>query len=271
MIYDLALLLSGRYQVNWCSHHHPRRSSSGVPIEHAKFGLMHSLRGTVSLLLVTLMAVMLAPAPLANALSNSAAVKGAKKALIVVSDFPAGWTTSPSGNTSSSHLGVVQVAACLGVSAKEVTYNPPQANSPNFNQNSAGLSAGDDVEIFPNATVVNQQFDLYSAIRAPTCFAQAFNTPSVKAAFAKQLGTGVTIGKVTSARLARPRVHDRATALSVTIPIKHGGTTITISLVGVIIVSGLKGAELIFTSAKGTAFPASLAAHLESVTAQRLG
>lgn len=238
-------------------------------------GPMWHVRRAVPLLLVVVLAATLGPDLAANATSHDAAIKEARKALIVLSDFPKGWTTSPSGNGSGSggnnNLGVAQVAACLGVSQKVVNYNPPSAYSPDFNQNASGLSAADNVEIFPNAEITTQQFELYSAVRTPACFAQTFNTPSVKVEFARQFGAGATVGEVTSAALPRPRVKERATAISLTFPISQGGAKFMLSLVIVIIVSRLEGAELDFSSILGQSFPSSLEAHLETVTANRLG
>ena|ERR1035441_31833 len=228
--------------------------------------------GVVAAVLVVSTAALYIPAALAHASSNGAAIDEAKRALIVLTDFPKGWKSSPSGsgNSGSNNLGVKQMTACLGVSQNVVNYNPPSANSPDFDQQRSGLSVNDDVEIFPNASVATQQFGLYSARRAPTCMAVAFNTPSVKSQFARQLGAGVTIGKVTSARLPSPHVPVRATSLSLAIPIRDSGSTVTISMTIVIIVSTLKGSELTFISPSGKVFPATLESRLDLLSAERL-
>jgi hypothetical protein len=208
-----------------------------------------------------------------GALSNKAAVAEAKKALIVHSDFPTGWTVSPSDNSNNNDNtpGLAQLAACLGVPKSVVNYNPPQAYSPDFDQNKTGLSVYDDVEVFPSVTILNQQFGLYTGAKSPGCLAAAFNTPSVKAELAKSFGAGVTVGTITSSTGPRPAVKDEAAAIGVTIPILYNGTKETISVVMVFIVHALRGAELTFTSASGLPFPAALATHLELVTNQRLG
>jgi hypothetical protein len=208
----------------------------------------------------------------AGALSRAAAVAEAKQALIVRSDFPTGWTVSPSDNSNNDNTpGVAQLAACLGVPKSVVNYNPPQAYSPDFNQNSTGLSVYDDVEVFPNVKILNQQFGLYTGAKSPGCLAAAFNTPSVKAQLAKSFGAGVKVGTVTSSVGARPDVKDEAAAIGVTIPYVYKGSKGSISVDMVFIVHALRGAELTFTSASGLPFPAALATHLELVTDQRLG
>jgi|SRR6202453_4240479 hypothetical protein len=206
----------------------------------------------------------------AGALSHAAAVAEAKQVLIVRSDFPASWTVSPSDNSNNAP-GVAQLAACLGVPKSVVNYNPPQAYSPNFNQNKTGLSVNDDVEVFPNIKILNQQFGLYTGAKSPDCLAVAFNTPSVKAQLAKSFGAGVTVGTITASKDARPDVKDEAAAIGVNVPFVYKGSNESITIVMAFIVHGLRGAELTFTSASGLPFPAALATHLELVTDQRLG
>jgi hypothetical protein len=223
--------------------------------------------GTVALVAMTC-ATFLTPA---GALSHKAAIAEAKQVLIVQSDFPQGWTASPSDNSNNTPLGLAQLAACLGVPKSVVNYNPPQAYSPDFNQNKTGLSASDDVEVFPNTKILNQQFGLYTGAKSPACIAAAFNTPSVKAQLAKSFGAGVTVGTITASREARPDVKDQAAAEGIFVPIVYNGSKESISVDMVFIVSKLRGAELTFTSASGLPFPAALATHLELVTDQRLG
>jgi hypothetical protein len=208
----------------------------------------------------------------AGALSKKAAVAEAKQALIVHSDFPTGWTVSPSDNSNNDNTpGLAQLAACLGVPKSVVNYNPPQAYSPDFDQNKTGLSVSDDVEVFPSQKILNQQFGLYTGAKSPTCLAAAFNTPSVKAQLAKSFGAGITVGTITSSIGARPDVKDEAAAIGVTIPLVYKGTKESVSVEMVFVVHALRGAELTFTSASGLPFPAALATHLELVTDQRLG
>jgi hypothetical protein len=190
----------------------------------------------------------------------------ARKDLVVLSDFPKGWSTSPNGGGNSiPHA--AQLAACLGVSVKVINYNPPEANSPEFSQNSVGNSVTDNVSIFPSAHVASQELRLFSSSKTPGCFAQYFNSPFATAKFVQEIGKGTKVGTVTAKWLARPTIAKDATALYVRIPITDKGTSLVIALTTVTFLTKLVGTQLAFTSA-GT-FPSSLEAHLLKVAAQR--
>jgi hypothetical protein len=216
------------------------------------------------------MAMQCVPAALpAGASSRSAAIAQARKVLIVKADFPAGWTTTPYDN-SNSNLGDAQVAACLGVPVAVVSYNPPSAYSPNFNYNSTGASASDDVSVFPNEKTVSEQYSVFTSARTPSCFAKVLNTPSIKKSFENEIGSGAIIGTASAKWLAKPSVRDRATALQLGFPFTTKGESFYLSITIVTMISKLVGAQLTFSSVGGQSFPAPLETHLETVTAQRL-
>jgi hypothetical protein len=205
----------------------------------------------------------------AGASSRSTAIAEARKVLIVKSDFPTGWTASPSDN-SNSNLGNAQVAACLDVPLSVVNYNPPSAYSPDFDYKSTGASISDDVSVFPNEKTVTEQESVFSSARTPGCFAKVMNTPTIKRDFEKQIGSGAVIGTVTAKWLPKPSVGDGATALQLSFPFTTSGQSFFLSLTLVTMVSKLVGAQLTFSTIGSQSIPPSLEAHLESVTAQRL-
>ena len=210
-------------------------------------------------------------ATLVGASTKSSEVAVARRALLVRSDFPSGWTTSSAGNNSPSNLGVPQMASCLGVPAKVVNYNPPTANSPEFDLTNAGLSVNDSVAVFPSASIGRQQFNVYGSSSSPVCFAHALNTPSVKAVFERQIGDGAKIGLVAAGFVATPRVAKKATAMEIQIPFVLKGRSFQITITQVIILSKslTEGAELTFTSFLSP-FPSSLESQLDATTAARL-
>ena len=221
---------------------------------------------TTALLALALTAGVIAPA---SASSNASSRLSARAALLRLADFPSHWTTSPY-SSSNGNLGDAQVAACLGVPTSFIAYNPPQVNSPEFDQRSTGLSVNDSVALFPNAKVLSEQFQLFSSARAAVCFGRVFNSATMKKQLEHQMGPGATMGHVTVTRSARPPGHDQSAAITVIMPITVNATTLTISMEMAIIVSKLRAATLTFLSTTGLAFPASLARHLEAVSAQRL-
>ena len=242
------------------------RSLSQPSTRYSQRNLRWSLGAVALTLLVTAELPAVADA---GASSRSAAIAEASKVLIVKSDFPAGWTTSPSDN-SNSDLGDAQVAACLGVPVSALKYNPPSAYSPDFNFKSTGASVSDDVSVFPNATTEHEQVSIYSSARTPVCFARALNTPSLKRTFERQIGTGAKLGVSSATWLARPKVGDGATALKMSIPFTYRGASYSLTITVVTMVSRLVAAQLTFTTDGTVSIPSSLAAHLEAVTAQRL-
>lgn len=223
-------------------------------------------RYSTALVALALTAGIIAPA---SAASTATSRLQARAALLRLADFPSGWTTSPYNN-SGGNLGDAQVAACLGVPTSFISYNPPQVNSPEFDQQSTGLSVNDSVAIFPSAKFLSEQFQLFSSARAAACFGRVFNSATMKRELEHQMGPGSTMGHVTVTRSPRPPGRDKSAAITVVMPITVNGTTVSISMEMAIIVSKLRAATLSFLSTMGLTFPTSLATHLEAVSAQRL-
>src|ERR1700734_1726243 len=76
----------------------------------------------------------------------------ARKDLLVLSDMPAGWTSTknPNANDNSS-LGNKQLAHCIGVSSSLIAENPPSVYSPQFQNSDGTLTVADSVAVFPSA------------------------------------------------------------------------------------------------------------------------
>ncbi len=210
----------------------------------------------------------------ATTASRKADVALARKALIVKSDFPSGWTASPSGgNSDSPNIDLSDLAKCLGVAKSVVNYNAPEADSPSFNDNSTGQSVQDEVDVFPSAKIAAQQFESFASSRTPGCIQQFFNEASSKALMAKDVGKGAKVGNSTAVGLATPVASNQSTALKILIPISYKGTkiTIVIELVTIMSKSKTEGAQLTIGYPDIEPIASSLVAHLEDVTIQRLG
>ena len=80
---------------------------------------------------------------------NASPLGQAKKALLMLSDLPSGWTSTKSSNNNSSFPGAAQLAGCLGVPTSVITNNPPTANSPDFDSKSQLQTVGDSVSTTP--------------------------------------------------------------------------------------------------------------------------
>jgi hypothetical protein len=229
-----------------------------------------------ALYLLSVMAVAVAllglPASAASA-SRKTDVALARKALIVRSDFPSGWTTSSNGGNANKNLGVPQMLACLGFPASLVNLNPPEADSPTFNQNSLGQSVDDSVDVFPTLKIATEELKIYGSPDSAKCVAQAFDTPSVKAVFARELGKGSKIGSASVTALPPPVASNESTELELRMPFTYKGTHFVLASLDIVIMSksGTEGSAMVFSTPAQSPFSTSLVKHLESVTVQRLG
>lgn len=79
----------------------------------------------------------------------------AKKFLLTLSDMPKGWKTEKGSgdNGSGSFPGAAQLASCIGVPSKLINANPPEVDSPYFENKSGSLEVQDSVSIFGSAEI----------------------------------------------------------------------------------------------------------------------
>jgi hypothetical protein len=229
---------------------------------------------TVAVALVVAAVAILGLPASATSASRKADVALARKALIVKSDLPSGWTASPSGaNSGGPNIDLSDLAKCLGVAKSVVNYNAPEADSPSFNDNNTGQSVQDEVDVYPSLKIAAEQFNSFASSRTPGCIQQFFNEASSKILMAKEVGKGAKVGNATAVGLATPVASNQSSALKVQIPITYKGVKLTIVLELVTIMSKSKteGAQLTIGYPDIEPFAQSLVAHLEAVTVQRLG
>ena len=225
----------------------------------------------LSVTAIVITVTMLSGAVSATAASRKADVALARKALVELSDFPSGWTTTPYSNSGGSP-GLKQIAACLHVPVSVVNYNAPEADSPNFNYTALDLQVQDSVEVFPNLKIATQQFNLLSG-KSLGCVTQVFNSSSMKAQFSRAIGEGSKVGTITASALPSPAPANESNAFVIRIPAMYRGLTITVNIETVTIMAKSKteGAQLTFSYSSLSKVPASLVSHLEAVTVARLG
>ena len=221
-------------------------------------------------ILTSLLVIVLVGFSLPATASTKSDVAIAREALLVRSDFPKSWSTFPSGG--NSELGNAQIAQCLGIEESVVDYNPPHANSPTFSDSNRGLTVDDDVSIFPSAKIATQQFDIYGSRRSVTCIGRAYNSASVKAAFARQLGQGFKVKKIVALALPKPSKVDESSAFELQVLITDSGKQYSIEsqIVTIMSRSRHEGAQLQFVSSLGQPFAHSFEANLELLTVSRL-
>ncbi len=199
--------------------------------------------------------------------AQSSGLVNAKKALLVKSDFPSGWTSqgsvTTSGSSTSSFPGENQLAACLGVPQKVVNVNTPSATSPTF-QNSGGTQfVQDNVSVFRSTKQANQQYGAISNSKVPACLTSLFQGPA-KSELAGAAGSGVTLGKATVTAVSPSALVPHSSGFTVSFTATSQGTSLPSAVTVVTMVRGTLGSQLSLTSV-GTPISSSTTRHLASV------
>ena len=99
------------------------------------------------------------------------------------------------GPVSYTHLDVYK--------RQVVNYNPPEADSPNFNETALNLQVQDSVDVFPNVKIATQQFNLLSG-KSLGCVTEVFNSSAIKAMLTREIGKGAKVGTITASSLPSP-------------------------------------------------------------------
>jgi len=217
---------------------------------------------------IAAIAAIAAIAPAAGAATgHSAAVAQAKKGLLRLSDFPTGWTSSPSTSTDQKNeVGAREIATCIGVPVKTLVANPPQATSPQFDQTTKNLSVTEQVAVLPTAAASRADTAALANPKAPGCLTAYL----AKALATTTSSSSVSTGALTVARLPFPRYGTASTAVTLTLPVEGSGVSIT-TVVDVVVVSqGKEQATVTLTSLNG-GFPTALAKQLVATAARRIG
>jgi hypothetical protein len=216
-------------------------------------------------------AMVAALAPVAGAATRAQIQNQAKKYLLVLKDMPAGWKAQGSASTGSgsgTFPGARQLASCIGVSPKLITSNPPQANSPFF-QNAAGsLEVQDSVLVFPSAHSAQVQFNAITNAKTPGCMSTLVNTSSFKNKVLGSAAQQASVGAITVTGVRSGAYGPGSAGLILRIPISDQGQTVSAALTEIFFIKGNLGHELSFNSYNST-FPLSLAKRLTSVAQNR--
>jgi len=196
---------------------------------------------------------------MATPASGEAAASGnpsaqARHALIVRSDLPAGWTTTPSINPGSANFtGAPQLASCIGVPTQLIANTPPEVDSPRFQDKGAALAVQDTISVYPSARFARQEFAAISSNKTPGCIS----------ALLQDVGAGT--GSTTVRRLTSPK---GTAAFTVDTTVQSAGGAGT-HLELVYLTEGQLGDAITLVGA-GPPPPTALARHLLAVAKSRL-
>jgi len=226
-------------------------------------------RTSIAAYVTSVLAIVLSIAAPGPAGAHTSSPPGpAKKALLVLSDLPGGWTSKPSSSDSSSFPGARQLAGCLGVPTSIITANAPTANSPEFVSNDQLRTVTDSVSIYPSARSARADFASLANTKTPSCLTQVLNGPA-RGALASGFGAGSTLGTILVSRSPAADFAPGAANFTAFMPITTHGVTLNFELTVVDYVKGKNEQTVIFTAVQSQ-FPTSLARHLTAVAVGRL-
>jgi hypothetical protein len=202
----------------------------------------------------------------AGARSPQRELQKAHKALLVLSDMPAGWTSKKSFNPNSN-VGDAQLAHCIGVPTSLIAENPPSASSPEFQNRSRSLTVNDQVTVFPSAKNAAAELATVANPKTPGCMTQLAAGPFKAKLFGKT-PAGVTLGTILVSATDRSAFPGTA-GFSMSVPISERGVTVNVTTTELFAVKGRLGHQITFTSS-GEPFSIGLEQHLASVAVGRL-
>jgi hypothetical protein len=190
----------------------------------------------------------------------------AKKLLLTLSDMPKGWKKErgSGGGGSSNFPGASQLASCIGVPTSLISSNPPEVDSPYFEDKAGTLEVQDSVSIFPSARAATADLNALANTKTPACMTTLMNG-SFKAQILASAGKGATLGT----RFDAANFASGATGIVMSLPISEQGVSLTAIITAVYYVKGKLGQQIDFNS-YGPAFPTSLAKSLTATALHRL-
>lgn len=206
-----------------------------------------------------------------NSSSSSGASSGelaqARKALLVLSDMPAGWENTKAPNNPNSNLGDTQLAHCMGVAVSLITENPPSVNSPQFQNKGGSLTVNDNVTVFPSAKNALAELGTVANAKMPGCMTALAQGPLKNKLFGAP-PKGVTYGTPLVSATDRNAFPFTA-GYSMSVPAVSHGVTVNITVTQLFAVKGRLGQQIVFTSI-GSSFPIATEQHISAAAVQRL-
>jgi hypothetical protein len=157
----------------------------------------------------------------------------ARAGVLVLSDFPAGWTTSARAKTPDAELdaAATKIATCKPfIAFGKANKMNPRAKSPNFDQSQSNVT--NTVSVYPSDTKAESAIRTFSDQRMPDCLQKLFNTV-YEQQLRKDPKTKAQVTSATTSIGAVPdvRIGDEAVAYQGTVDVGlKDGTTQTIGI-----------------------------------------
>lgn len=199
--------------------------------------------------------------------SRSGELAQARKALLVLSDMPAGWESTKAPNNPNSNLGDTQLAHCMGVAVSLITESPPSVNSPQFENKGGSLTVNDNVTVFPSTKNALAELGTVANAKMPGCMTALAQGPLKNKLFGPP-PKGVTYGTPLVSSTDRSAFPFTA-GYSMSVPAVSHGETVNITVTQLFAVKGRLGQQIVFTSI-GSSFPIATEQHISAAAVQRL-
>jgi hypothetical protein len=171
-----------------------------------------------------------------------------------LSDFPAGWTSTPQSSTTTGPHGLVaQLLSCLHTNLSVLNTNSPTRASSSDFSDSSGDTVSSSVNYLTATSDAQAEMSVLTSAQFPSCFATAVNdvlnyevnNPS---STGTTLPAGVTLGHASFNQMSFPSYGDQTVAYRSTIPISYDGLNPSVYADFVITRKGRALAALLFES-----------------------
>ena len=247
-------------------------AGAGAVLVAAALGGVAGVVGVVGVAGVGVMGAGVGASAAATSQRSSSAVAQAKKALLVRSDFPSGWSahgsaTTSAGGGSTSFPGGSQLASCLGVSQSLIDLNTPSADSPTFETKGGIDTVQDSVSVFSTTKMAAQDYGAISSAKVPACMTTVLQGPA-RQEIVSSIGHGISVGTISVAAVPHSALAARTSGFTMSFPATDNGVTLQAAVTFISMVRGTRASQLTIESV-GKAFPVSLQRHLVAVAYSR--
>ncbi len=198
----------------------------------------------------------------------------AKAASLNLSDFPAGWTSQPPSDNSSSQDLTAQLAKCLGVSQADLTKAPASYDAPTFSESNSNNSASSNVGYRATAADEQSAFAIVSGSKVPDCLTTAVAAVINEAIQhptdpSDTLPAGAKVGTTTVSPMSFPQFGEKSVAYQVKVPISYSSLSIDAYVDIIYSIKGRAGVAMEFEGVTDP-FPVDQAEHYTGLVVGRL-
>ena len=187
----------------------------------------------------------------------------AKQIVLQKSDVPADWSSTPSGNNSSSDTTDSRLTECLGLPPGPLIENATRADSDSFTS-STQQQASASVRVAKSKADVTSGMKKLSGPKVAGCVSQLLT----QVLNSSSQASGQSLGTARVVKLPFDTIGDRTVAYRVSLPVSSAGKSLTVNIDFVVAQVGRVGLFFDGTSI-GAPFPTGMSASLLQKMADR--